>query len=318
MANELILDMLDEVLGERQKSYESKQQVSYDCPVCSQDIKGLDGGDGKGNFEVNYRLGVYKCWSCSETHGTHGSLRKLINIYAPKRIKDRYFSLIDGSEFEYSEANEVVEKLELPREYVSLRNPNMGDFQTIKAIRYLRDRAITEEIITKNSVGFCQGGKYSGRIVIPSYDKYGELNYFISRSYVNHKMKYLNPVTPKETIIFNEDKIDWDMNVFLVEGVFDSLFIPNSIPLLGKVMSDVLWSEIYGKLQKKIFVVLDSDAWKDAVRLYKKLDGGKLKERVYITRVPDGTDVADIVKYHGMDGLKQVLMSSGRLKESIL
>ena len=184
MGNEFIIDILDEILGERMKSNEGKQQVSYDCPVCSEDIKGLNLGDGKGNFEVNYRLGVYKCWACSETHGTHGSLRKLINIYAPKKVKDRYFSLVDGSDFEYSEANIVTEKIALPKEYLSLSNNTQEDYQTIKVKRYLKSRAITQEIIIKNKIGFCQSGKYSGRVIIPSYDKYGELNYFISRSYV--------------------------------------------------------------------------------------------------------------------------------------
>jgi|TARA_R110000822_G_scaffold85132_3_gene199518 DNA primase len=318
MGNEFIIDILDEILGERMKSNEGKQQVSYDCPVCSEDIKGLNNGDGKGNFEVNYRLGVYKCWACSETHGTHGSLRKLMNIYATKRIKDRYFSLVDGSDFEYSEANIITEKIELPKEYVPLSNNTKEDYQTIKVIRYLKSRAITQDIISRNKIGFCQSGKYSGRVIIPSYDKYGELNYFISRSYVNHKMKYLNPVTPKEEVIFNEDKINWNKNVFLVEGVFDSLFIPNSIPMLGKVMSDKLWEVMYGKLTKKIFIVLDSDAWGDAIKLYKKLDGGKLKEKVFLTKVPNDTDVADIVKNYGIDELKKILLSSGRLKESTL
>tara|TARA_R100001443_G_C3346840_1_gene175819 strand:+ start:37 stop:993 length:957 start_codon:yes stop_codon:yes gene_type:complete len=318
MANEFILDILDEILGDRQKSNEGKQQVSYDCPVCSYDIKGLDTGDGKGNFEVNYRLGVYKCWACSETHGTHGSLRKLINIYAPKRIKDRYFSLIDGTDFEYSQANIVVEKLTLPKEYVSLRNPNKNDIDTVRVLRYLKSRAIDHNIIKNNNIGFCKNGKYGGRVIIPSYDKKGELNYFISRSYVNHKMKYMNPITSKENIIFNEDKIDWDKNVFLVEGVFDSLFIPNSIPMLGKVMGDKLWEKIYKKLTKKIFIVLDSDAWNDAVKLYKKLDGGRLKEKVFITKIPNNTDVADIVKNSGLNELKKILLSSGRLKESTL
>ena len=318
MANEFILDILDDILGERQKSNEGKQQVSYDCPVCSYDIKGLENGDGKGNFEVNYRLGVYKCWACSETHGTHGSLRKLINIYAPKKIKERYFSLIDGSNFEYVEANTITEKLGLPKEYISLKNPNKEDIETIKALRYLKNRAIKEEIIEKNKIGFCKTGKYSGRIIIPSYDKYGELNYFISRTYVNHKMKYLNPITSKESIIFNEDKINWNKNIFLVEGVFDSLFIPNSIPLLGKVMGDKLWGKIYTKLTQKIFIVLDSDAWEDAIKLYKKLDGGKLKEKVFITQLPPNSDVADIFKNEGQEGLKKLLLTSRRLKESML
>ena len=71
--NPLLLELLQDVLGEINSHYPNKGQISFDCPVCSYDIKGLDKGDGKGNFEVNYNQGVYKCWACSETYGTHGS-----------------------------------------------------------------------------------------------------------------------------------------------------------------------------------------------------------------------------------------------------
>ena len=83
-------------------------------------------------------------------------------------------------------------------------------------------------------------------------------------------------------------------------------------------MGDKLWEKIYKKLTKKIFIVLDSDAWDDAVKLYKKLDGGRLKEKVFITKIPNNTDVADIVKNSGLNELKKILLSSGRLKESTL
>ena len=86
----LIIEILEDILGDSYRHHPGKGQIAFDCPVCSYDIKGLDKGDGKGNLEINYKMGVYKCWACSETHGTHGSLRKLINIYAPKRIKERY------------------------------------------------------------------------------------------------------------------------------------------------------------------------------------------------------------------------------------
>ena len=50
----LLIELLNEVLGEENSHYPNKGQISFDCPVCSYDIKGLDHGDGKGNFEVNY------------------------------------------------------------------------------------------------------------------------------------------------------------------------------------------------------------------------------------------------------------------------
>ena len=51
--------------------------------------------------------------------------------------------------------------------------------------------------------------------------------------------RYLTYLNSKD-IIFNEFYINWDLPVYLVEGVFDSLRIPNSIPLLGKGVSPLL------------------------------------------------------------------------------
>ena len=61
--NEVVIELLTEILGDSKMHYDSKGQISFDCPVCAAE-KGLD-GDGKGNLEVNYFRGVYKCWACS-------------------------------------------------------------------------------------------------------------------------------------------------------------------------------------------------------------------------------------------------------------
>ena len=39
---ELIVDLLKDALGNVKNHYENKGQISFDCPVCSYDIKGLD------------------------------------------------------------------------------------------------------------------------------------------------------------------------------------------------------------------------------------------------------------------------------------
>ena len=50
---EVLVELLTEFLGDFHQHYESKGQISFDCPVCAEE-KGLDGGDGKGNLEINY------------------------------------------------------------------------------------------------------------------------------------------------------------------------------------------------------------------------------------------------------------------------
>ena len=114
------------------------------------------------------------------------------------------------------------------------------------ALKYLKSRGLTKEDILRYNIGYCETGKYRNRIIIPSYDESNELNYFIGRSYLSKtKRKYMNPEAQKEIIIFNEYLVDWTKPIYIVEGAFDSIFIPNSIPLLGKFMSDYLFEKLY-------------------------------------------------------------------------
>jgi DNA primase len=135
---------------------------------------------------------------------------------------------------------------------------------------------------------------YENRIIIPSYDINGDLNYFIARSYLSKtKMKYKNPEVDKENLIWNENLINWDEPLFIVEGAFDSIFLENSIPMLGKFMTQNLFNKLYTSA-KKIIIVLDPDAWGDAEKLFHKLNCGKLMGKVWIVKLEGDKDIADL------------------------
>ena len=75
---------------------------------------------------------------------------------------------------------------------------------------------------------------YNIRIIIPSYDSDGILNYFIGRHFYGGKFKYRNPSISKDVVGF-ELFINWDEPIILCEGVFDAMaFKRNAIPLFGK------------------------------------------------------------------------------------
>ena len=52
---EVIKSIVKEILGNEVGG--TGNQLKFDCPVCSYELKGLDHGDGKGNLEVN----ISKC-----------------------------------------------------------------------------------------------------------------------------------------------------------------------------------------------------------------------------------------------------------------
>lgn len=290
-----IVEIIEDIFGELRSHNDYKYQISVDCPVCSHEIKGLDDGDGKGNLEINYKYNVYKCWSCAESHETHGSLHKLIKKYGtPKQLK-KYNLLKPEKDEDYK--SKPHKQVYLPKEFVPLSTvSNNIKFlpQYKQAITYLKNRNISDEIIKKFNIGFCYQGIYENRIIVPSYDENNRVNYFIARSFLSKpKIKYKNPEAQKEIIIFNENLINWKKTIYLVEGVFDSIFLPNAIPMLGKFLSDYLFEKLYDNA-KKIIIILDPDAREDQTKLFHKLNCGKLMGKVWVIELTGDKDIADL------------------------
>ena len=287
---ELLVELLTDILGKPHQHYDSKAQISFDCPVCSEE-KGLDKGDGKGNLEINYSRHLFKCWACSETHGTHGALGRLIDLYGPKKQKKLY-NLIKPEELKKEEV--FRPKLKLPEGFMTFEESNPRFIPHKEAYKYLQMRGVTDEMIKKYNIGYTVSGDFAYRIIVPSYNLAGELNYFIARSFVPKKMKYKNPTAPKDEIIYNESLIDWEKDIYLVEGVFDSFFLDNSIVMLGKKMSQLLFQAIYEKAQGTITICTDGDAWEDGLKLYHELNGGRLYNKIKIVKLPKDKDVCDL------------------------
>lgn len=291
---EPIIEILDDILGEHRLHNEYKGQITYCCPTCSYDIKGLDEPDGKFNLEINYKLGIYHCWVCGETHNTHGNIHKLVKKFGSKN-QYKQFKMF------YPENDEFYVKpyvqVKLPKEFISFETATNGLKMTHfykQAYNYLKSRNITDDIIKKFNIGFCYDGEYKNRIIIPSYDINGEVNYFVARSYESKPyMKYKNPEAQKEIIIFNELYVDWNKPIYLVEGVFDSIFLDNAIPMLGKSLSSYLFEVLY-KNAKKIIIVLDPDAYDNEVKIYNTLNGGRLMDNIYMTHLTGDKDIADL------------------------
>jgi DNA primase len=287
---EVLVELLTDVLGEPHQHYETRGQISFDCPVCA-DEKGLDHGDGKGNLEINYGKHLFKCWVCGETHGTQGPLGKLFDKFATKEQK-KVYNLIKPEELKIQEAKKT--QLKLPEGYTQFKDSNPRFIPHAEAYRYLQSRGITDEIIEKYQIGYTVTGEFAYRVIVPSFDKNGKLNYFIARSWVNGRMKYKNPTAEKDKIIFNESRIDWFKDVYLVEGAFDGVFLDNSIAMLGKKMSSLLFETLYENALGKIIICLDEDAFQDGLKLYHELNGGRLYNKIKIIKPPKDMDVADL------------------------
>ena len=204
-------------------------------------------------------------------------------------LKDFRTDLFDNNEEEY-----VEEVVALPKEFISLANRNLPP-QAQPALKYLKARNITREDRIRWKMGFCYEGEYAGRVVIPSFSKTGRCNYFVSRTYKKDWMKYKNPGASRD-IVFNHLYVDWDSDLIIVEGVFDALVSGmNTVPILGSSLREdsQLFQEIV-KNDTPVYLALDPDAEKKAMRLIKKLL--QYDVEVYKINISPYADVGEMSK----------------------
>lgn len=306
----LLVNILESFLGEHRKYNEDTGQVAFDCPACADD-KGLPEGDGKGNLEINYNRSMFRCWACQEVNNMHGPIVKLLKKYASAKNMRDYLLIKPDAEFVTEKEKEAV-VVTLPEGYKRLSECTDKDFKSALALKYLRERGITDEIIKDYEIGYTYKGQFFNRIIIPSYDSQGNLNYFIARWFSKEKtkLKYINPEAEKQEIIFNEIKLNLDASIYLVEGATDHIVTPNSTPLLGKYLSPQLLDLLQEKAMGFVVIVLDDDAWEDALRLYRELNFGNLYGRVKIVKCPEGYDPSKVFEKLGHSGIIKLLRTA--------
>ena len=233
---------------------------AFYCPFCNHHKK---------KMQVNLETQKWHCWVCNTGGHKVGILLRKIN--APKSLIREVLQLVDEYVSYETDKEETIYEVSLPKEFKPLWRKSEDPLYK-NAIHYLRQRNIGPIDIVRHSIGYCPNGSYSNRIIIPSYDADGKLNYFMARDmFPNSKFKYKNPPISKDTVGF-ELFINWNEPIVLVEGIFDAISIRNNaIPLLGKFPSKTLVKRLVEKKVKKIYVALDEDAKKDAIKLSKFL-----------------------------------------------
>lgn len=229
------------------RSYKSNEEYLYKCPKC---------GHHKRKLSVNFDKNVFKCWICDYSGKNIFYLVRSHGSHLDKQDWKKVANIID-----FSEQEKEIQKIEveLPKEFITLTGKHISPL-SIPARKYLADRGITEEQIIWWKMGYCPDGKYANRVIVPSFDMDGELTYFISRSYDNNWIKYLNPPAEKD-FIFNELYLDWNKDITIVEGVFDAVAVGNAIPLLGSTIKED--SYVFQTIVEKcdtLYFALDADA----------------------------------------------------------
>lgn len=323
---ESIKNLIEEYIGAPRK--DGGNWLEHCCPYCALE-KGVE-SDGKYNMAVNYgedghTKPFFHCWRC----GAAGKLSKLLKDFGTPSSLVQYYnelknirnSMLYNIDYAFDVDDLPIDiGVELPKDF---RQINRKDKYATKAIEYLESRGLNEYFIETYNIGYVpywsKDVNMRERIIIPSYDKYGELNYYVARDYTGKRIyrKYNNPDVKKTLFVFNEDKVNWYEDVTLVEGAFDHMVVPNSIPLLGKTLKSdyATFKSIVNNAKSNVNVLLDDDALEDAVKIYKLLNSTNLKGRVRLIECPSGFDASDIYKKYGKFGINRLMKRTRELEE---
>jgi DNA primase len=272
-------------------------ELAFYCPFCHHH---------KQKLQVNTETQKWHCWTCNSGG------KKLTSLLRKLDVDKKTISVIreiygDSNYNPKTEDSDTKVFISLPKEYISLATEPKGFNPEYKhAMHYLTQRGIGMAEIVKYNIGYCKDGLYARRVIIPSYNSDGSLNYFISRSYYqDEKMKYKNPPISKN-IICLDSQINWKEPIILCEGVFDAITIRrNAIPLLGKFPSKTLVEKIFMNGVSDIVISLDNDAINEALKVSDYFRKQGINVKLMMLKDKDAAEMGYDGFYNELNGTKE-------------
>ncbi len=203
--NTEVIQLLDKVLKSRGQSLKKSNEYMWWSPFTQHH---------KPKLQINIHTGKWHCWVSNQ--GGH-NLFQLFKKVGATRKDFRELSKLLGETTFYNTKNEPGNlDIKLPDEFKSLSEPHTSIIKD-HAMLFLKKRGITEQDIIRYNLGYCSEGPYNNRIIIPSYDSNGKLNYFVGRDFYSSTLKYKNPPIPKDVIGFDL-YVNWSLPIILVEA----------------------------------------------------------------------------------------------------
>ena len=245
------------LLSTRLPKFKRKSEYLYNfrCPHCGDSQKSQTKARGFVYRKKNDMF--FKCHNC----GVGQTLGNLIKHLDPSMHKEYIFERFkdgkvvakkDTPEFDFKPSKLLEKKpfAEFTRYDRALRQLRRYDelVQTHPAKQFVFDRQIPKEhwdkfFLAPRFYEFCneiQPGKFPDlrhdhpRVVIPFYDSAGKFFAFQGRAFGNEQPKYLTiKLDETKQKIYGLERINFQKQIFVVEGPIDSLFIDNCLAAGG-------------------------------------------------------------------------------------
>lgn len=279
-----------------------EKDISVKCPQCNPT------NASKKKLVIRVADDLTHCWVCGFSSKT---LLPLLVKYSTRELVSEYksrFLKYKPSEEDLKEEEEIIC---LPNDFRLLSLlMDSSDPDIKRCISYLKSRGLTDKEIWRFKIGYSEDSMYKGRVIVPSFDSDGKLNFTVARKISDQQygVKYINSRAKKTEIIFNELTIDWNKELTIVEGPFDLFKVnENATCLLGSELNEN--SKLFNKIlenQTKILLCLDNDMRLKSLGIAKKLQEYNIE--VNIVDMSKHTDPGDL-KIDEFEKVKQNTIS---------
>lgn len=296
MTNGSVIETLSRLFKQKPHIQKGGTEILVFCPNCKHHKRKLN---------INTSTGYYQCWVCGFSGKSFSSLLKKMKAPA------EFYKVLckDNVKITYS-IKEEKKVLSLPEEFKPLYKPDK-DIAYKHALNYCLQRNLSIHEIVRYNIGYCSSGQFANRVIIPSYDKDTNLNFYCGRDFCNGYLKYRLCDGSKDIIGF-ELFTDFTKPITIVEGPFDALSVKyNAVPLFGKTLSKKLKMKLIETRPPRVNVLLDNDALSSAIKICDFLVSNNIE--TYLIEL-DGKDPNEI----GHEKTWQTINVGVRMDESIL
>jgi hypothetical protein len=272
------------------------QDISIVCPFCK-----AKKNETYSKRKLVIRIdGLTHCWVCD--YKSKNLVHLLKSTDNSRFLKEYVENFVDKSQIYQKEdeasQEEQVQNIQLPESFELLATAPESSSHVRALKKYLKTRlGDFDRDLWYWKLGYTSFDEkeYRNRIVMPSFDSNGNLNYFTARHVKGYSPKYKNPVGIKrEDVVFNEINIDWTQELTLVEGPFDLVKCnDNATCVLGSSLTKeyLLFQKIVEN-KTPILLAFDPDALTKSLTLAKLLTEYDIETR--ILEIPSDLKAKDV------------------------
>ncbi len=226
---------------------------NFRCPFCGDSKKSKT--KARGYFYQKRTDLFFRCHNCGQSNTFSNFLKQFDGELYKEYALDRYKEGVTGIG---SNTPNPVFNYEKPKFHTKIDLPKISELEDEHfAKKYLINRAIPPQFLSylyytedfKTFVKTMTKKDYDlneneQRIIIPFYDENKNLITFQGRAFTNTLLRYITIKMDEDSSkIFGLDRLNLEEQFYVVEGPFDSFFLPNCIAMAG---SDIKFKSYKG------------------------------------------------------------------------